>query len=129
MMGTPPRPGGRAEPRPVPLERGRAAGIVTGLLGFATGFAAAALVGMIVAPGHPLRYVGWAVGLAGIGVVGFFLRRGTVPLPEQPLWSPTGLRALALGTGLPAVQLMVGFYGLVVVGVVGNILVPVLGRS
>lgn len=108
----------------VPLERGRAVGILVGLFLFAAGFAVAAvdlfLLGTTRAP--YLAAVG--VGFFGIGVVGFFLNRGTVPRPEAAIWSPTGFRALSRPAGLPAVPVMALFYVLVAVGIVGNFVIP-----
>jgi hypothetical protein len=118
--------GGRSAVEPVPLERGRAAGLLAGLSMFAAGFAVAAAVKMGGAGGGPAYYVAVTVGLIGVGVVGFFLNRGTVPLPPKPIWSPVGISALGRALGLPALALIVGLYGLGAVGVLGNLVLPIL---
>jgi hypothetical protein len=108
------------------LERGRATGLLTGLLLFGLGFVIAAVASLTGVAGGVLYLVGLVVGFGGAAVVALFLNRGTVPLPEAPIWSPTGLRALAEALALPAIGVMVAVYGLIGLGVVGNVVVPVL---
>lgn len=110
----------------VPLERGRAAALLTGLVLFGLGFVIAAAASLAGAGGGVAYIVGLVVGFGGAAVVAVFLNRGTVPLPEAPIWSPTGLRALAEALALPVIGLMVAVYGLIGLGVAGNILVPFL---
>lgn len=111
----------------MPLEPGRARGILTGLVLLGLGFVVAATV--VLAGGErPLYLAGVIAGFLGLGVVGFFLNRGTVPLPDAPIWSPTGLRALARALGWPAIGVMVVVYGLIGFGVVGNIVIPLVTR-
>lgn len=96
---------------------------------FGVGFVVAATVAL--AGGERTLYLGGVIvgflGL-GLGVVGFFLNRGTVPLPDAPIWSPTGLRALARALGWPATGVMVVVYGLIGFGVIGNIVIPIITR-
>jgi hypothetical protein len=119
---------GRTAVGPVPLERGRAAGLLTGLAMFVTGFAVAGCLVAARLGATPGYYVSVTVGLVGVGVVGFFLNRGTVPLPPKPIWSPVGIDALARALELPARVLLVTLYGLGGVGVLGNLAVPLLLR-
>ncbi len=119
------------EPRrgvtPAPLERGRAAGVLTGMLLFTVGFAVAAvLVAVGLSGTRPGYLVAITVGLVGVGVIGYYLNRGTTPLPSAPVWSPTMVRAVAEPLDLPAGPLAAVLYGLAVIGVVGNIVVPLL---
>jgi hypothetical protein len=99
-----------------------------GLLLFGLGFAVAAVVGLGGRTGHPLYLAAIGTGFFGVGVVAFFLNRGTVPLPEAPIWSRVGLRALATALNLPSLGVMVAVYGLIAVGIVGNVVVPLAGR-
>ncbi len=121
-------PGRGATPEPVPLERGRSLGVLAGLFLFSGGFAVAAVDLFVWGFTRPPYLVAVTVGFVGIGVAGFFLNRGTVPRPEEALWSPTGFRALARAVGWPATPVMAAFYALVAVGVVGNFIVPLFFR-
>lgn len=112
---------------PLPLERPRAAGLLGGLLLFGLGFAVAALASATGAGGQALYLAGVVVGFGGAALVAVFLNRGTVPLPEAPIWSPTGLRVLARALDLPAPAVMVVVYALIAAGLVGNLLLPLLG--
>jgi hypothetical protein len=126
---SPARPGIPRAPQPpgrVPLERGRAAGMLVGLLVFGLGFLLAAVVALTGAAGGPLYLGALGVGFSGVGVVAFFLNRGTVPLPEGPIWSRVGLGALAEALALPAIAVMAAVYGLIGLGVLGNVVVPML---
>jgi len=114
--------------RPVPVERGRALGILGGLLAFVVGFAAAGVLVMLGRGGAPPYVVGICLGLVGMGVVGFFYQRGSVELPQARLWSPVLLRAVIAPLGLPAVPVLAVLYVLGAIGVVGNLLIPLSGR-
>jgi hypothetical protein len=139
-----PGTGGRAQSRPLgrsiqarlqgrlererPLLRGEARGALTGLVLFALGFAVA---GVLVAAGigsTPAYYLAISVGLVGIGVLGFFSRRVPAEVPPPPIWSPRGLTRVAEGAGVAPRLLVVGFYALLVVSVIGNLLVPLALR-
>ena len=128
------RPQGRPPGRPGPsagragqlrpLLPGEARGALAGLGLFAAGFAAG---GVLVASGlgsTPGYYVAISVGLVGIGVLGFFSRRVPADVPPPPIWSPRGLTRVAHGAGVPARLLVVGFYALLAISVIGNLVVP-----
>lgn len=114
----------RRRPEPVPLERGRATGILVGLFVFTAGFAIAAIDLFLFDRARAPYLAGVGIGFFGIGVVGFFLNRGTVPRPEAPIWSPTGIRALTRPLGLPPVPVAALLYALTAVGIVGNFVIP-----
>lgn len=120
---------GRTTTAPVPLERGRSRGMLAGMFGFAAGFAVAALEYLVVGHTGPIWWAGITLGFFGIGVTGFFLPRGTVPRPEAALWKPEGLRPWVAGAGLPQVPVLVAWYVLVAVSIVGNFIVPVFFHS
>jgi hypothetical protein len=109
------------------LERPRALGLFWGLSAFAAGFALAGLAVLLGAGGQPVYVICVFVGFVGIGAAGFFIHRGTVPLPDGAIWSPAGLSTVARGVGLPARAVLVGFYVLVAFGVLVNLLLPLFG--
>ena len=110
----------------VPIERPRAAGILAGLLLFGLGFLAAAAVGLAGRAGGSLYWTVIGIGFLGVGCVAFFRNRGTVPLPEGPIWGRTGLAALARAVDLPPRLVVGAVYGVIGLGFVGNIVVPVI---
>jgi hypothetical protein len=114
---------------PVPVERSRALGVLGGVLAFTVGFAIAGVAVLLGHGGTPPYLVGLSIGLVGIGLVGFFYHRGAAALPEARLWSPTLLRPLAEALGLPAVPVIAVLYLFGAVGVVGNLLVPMVLRG
>jgi hypothetical protein len=121
------RPGpGQGQLRP--LLPGEARGALAGLVLFAIGFAVAGVVVAAGFPGSPGYYVAISVGLVGIGVLGFFSRRVPADVPPPAIWSPRGLTRVANGAGVPARLLVVGFYALLAVSVVGNLVVPLALR-
>ena len=130
------RPAGRAVPlRPhprsgqvQPLPPGEARGALAGLFLFALGFAVAGVLVAAGAGSSPAYYVTISAGLVGIGVLGFFSRRVPAEVPPPPIWSPRGLTRVADGAGAPARVLVVLFYALVAVSVIGNLLVPLTLR-
>jgi hypothetical protein len=69
-----------------------------------------------------------SVGLVGIGVLGFFSRRVPADVPPPAIWSPRGLTRVAHGAGVPARLVVVAFYALVAVSVIGNVVVPLTAR-
>jgi hypothetical protein len=118
-------------PRPtqkLPIERGRAIGVLSGLIAFTAGFAVAGLLVLGRQGGGPLYLVSITVGLLGVGAVGFFLHRGTVELPQSRIWQPEMLRAFSSALKLPALPVLAVLYGLGAIGVIGNILVPMSRR-
>ncbi|HET9655556.1 MAG TPA: hypothetical protein VFP72_09395 [Kineosporiaceae bacterium] len=110
----------------VPLETGRARGLLTGLGMFGTGFAVAAVLVTARMGGTPGYFVSVTAGLVGVGLIGFFLNRGTVPLPPKPIWSPVGIAALARALNLPFRPLLVTLYVLGAIGVAGNLVLPMV---
>jgi hypothetical protein len=89
------------------------------------------VAGVLVAAGigsTPANYLAISVGLVGIGVLGFFSRRVPAEVPPPPIWSPRGLTRVAEGAGVAPRLLVVGFYALLVVSVIGNLLVPLALR-
>jgi hypothetical protein len=102
--------------------------MVAGLGMFALGFAVAGVLVAAGLAGTPAYWVLISLGLVGIGVVGAFSPRGMVEVARPPLWSRRGLAGVSEAIGLPARAVAVGFYALVGVGVVGNVLVPVVLR-
>ena len=112
----------------IQLERKRAVGILGGLAAFTAGLAVAGglvLVGHAGGPAYPLSI---AVAFAGVGVVGFSLHRGQVALPDAAIWAPVTLKAVAGSVGLPPAPVMAVLYVLGALGVLGNLVVPLLGR-
>jgi hypothetical protein len=136
----PSRPGGRpqggpgssagrpAPDRVRPLLPGEARGALASLLLFAVGFAVA---GVLVAAGlgsTPGYYIAISLGLVGIGALGFFSRRTPAEAPPPPVWSPRGLTRIAHGAGVPARLVVISFYALLAISVLGNLVVPLLTR-
>lgn len=115
--------------RPVPLERGRAVGVLSGLVAFTAGLAAAAVLVLTGLGSTPPYYVAITVGLVGVGLVGYFYHRGSVALPAAKIWSPVLLRAVIDPLGLPAAPVIGVLYVLAAVGLVGNLLIPLLSRG
>lgn len=124
-----PKSGARTPSAPLPLERGRSRGVLTGMFVFAAGFAVGAVEYLVVGHTGLVWWAGITVGFFGIGATGFFLSRGTVPRPEGAIWKPEGLRPWARGAQLPEVPVLAAFYALLAVGVVGNIIAPVFFHS
>lgn len=86
---------------------------------------------MLVLTGYgstPPYYVAITVGLVGVGLIGYFYHRGSVTLPAARIWSPVLLRAVTGALGLPAAPVIGVLYVLAGVGVVGNLLVPLIHR-
>ena len=102
--------------------------MLAGLALFAVGFAAAALLVSLSLGGTPAYWVLVSIGLLGIGVVGVFSPRGVIEAPRPPVWSPRGLTGVSEAAGLPARAVAAVFYVLVAIGVVGNLLVPLVLR-
>jgi hypothetical protein len=114
--------------QPPPLLPREARGTLTGLALFAVGFAVA---GILVAAGlgsTPWYYVTISIGLLGIAVLGFFSRRVAADVPPPPIWSPRGLTRVADGAGAPARVVVVAFYALIAVSVVGNVVLPLVSQ-
>ena len=113
---------------PAPVTRGRALGALGGLLAFTLGFAVAGVAVLLDRGGSPPYLVGIALGLVGMGLIGFHYQRAVAQLPQGRLWSPAVIRALAGPLDLPAVPVLVVLYALGVVGIVGNLIIPLSHR-
>lgn len=119
-------PSGAASlPARAPLERGRAIGVLVGLALFGVGFAVAAVLVAVAAAAY---LVAVTVGLVGVGVVGVAMSRGTVPMPEAPIWAPSTLRLVARAAGAPELPVVVLLYALAAIGALGNIVLPLVLR-
>jgi len=114
---------------PPPLTRRQAAGILAGLGAFAVGFAAAGVLVMLHRAGSPAYWSLVSVGLLGIGALGIASPRTVADAGRPAVWSRPGLAAVAEPLGLPWRAVAGMFYGLVAVGILGNVVLPiVLGR-
>ena len=130
------RPAGRSAParpqqragQPRPLLRGEARGTLTGLALFAIGFAVAGVIVVVGLASTPWYYITISLGLLGIAVLGFFSRRVAAEVQPPPVWSPGGLTRVADGAGVPARLVVVTFYALIAVSVLGNVLLPLVAR-
>jgi hypothetical protein len=111
-----------------PIERRRAAGVLIGLVVFTAGFAAAGLLVIAGQGGSPPYLVAITAGLVGVGAVGFYLHRGTVELPQARIWQPVMLRAFISALRLPESLILAVIYALGVIGIIGNIVVPMTRR-
>jgi hypothetical protein len=118
----------RPSPGPAPVQRRRALAILAGLGAFAVGFAAAGVLVTFHQGGSPAYWCLVSLGLLGVGALGISSPRTPADAGRPPVWSRAGLTAVAEPVGLPARAVAVAFYGLVVVGLVGNVLLPVLAR-
>ena len=128
---SPARPGVPRMPPPEgaePLEQGRARGMLAGLLVFGLGTAVAGVLSWSGYSHGVLYVVVIALAFVGLAVLALFVERGTVPLPPGPIWAPAGLGTVARAVGLPALVVQVLVYGLIAIGVAGNIVVPLLSR-
>jgi hypothetical protein len=102
--------------------------MLAGLALFGVGFAVAGLLVTASLGGTPAYWILVSAGLVGIGVVGGFSPRGVVEVARPPLWSRRGLAGLSEAVGLPGRAVATAFYVLVAIGVVGNLLVPLVLR-
>ncbi len=118
-------PGGIAPP---PIEARDARGIAAGLLLFAAGMAVGGVLVAARLGGGPLWSIAIALGFLGIGAVGVFQRRTLSPVPRPAMWSPRYLGEVAAPLGVPVAAFLAVFYGLLAIGVAGNLLVPLVRR-
>jgi hypothetical protein len=102
--------------------------MLAGLALFAVGFAAAGLLVTASLGGTPAYWILVSAGLLGIGAAGLFSPRGVVEAGRPPVWSRRGLAGVSEALSLPGRAVATTFYVLVAVGVVGNLLVPLLLR-
>ncbi|HVN10684.1 MAG TPA: hypothetical protein VMT69_01230 [Kineosporiaceae bacterium] len=113
---------------PPPLERRQARGMLAGLAMFAAGFAVAGVLVVSGLGGTPGYWILVSVGLLGVAVAGFSSPRGPLERSRPPVWSRRGLGGVSGALGLPARAVTATFYGLLVVGGLGNLLIPALVR-
>ena len=116
----------RPEIAPPPLERRDARGIAAGLFVFAAGLAVGGVLALAGFAGTPAWSIAVAVGLLAIGVVGVYQRRTISPVPRPAMWSPAYLADVATPLALPVRGFTVAFYALLAIGLVGNLVVPLL---
>jgi hypothetical protein len=116
----------RPEIAPPPIEARDARGIAAGLLVFAAGLAVGGVLALAGLAGTPGWSIAVAVGLLAIGVVGVYQRRTVSPVPRPAIWSPAYLADVAAPLGLPVRGFTIAFYALLAVGLVGNLVVPLV---
>jgi hypothetical protein len=115
-----------AEFAPPPLTRRQAAGILAGLGAFAVGFAAAGVLVLLHLGGSPAYWCLVSVGLLGIGALGLASPRTVADAGRPAVWSRAGLAAVAEPLGLPRRAVAGVFYGLLAVGILGNVVLPIV---
>jgi hypothetical protein len=128
------RPGGRrpSTPRPSaelalpPLSRGQAARILAGLGTFAVGFAVAGVLVLLHQGGSPAYWCLVSIGLLGIGALGFASPRTVADAGRPAVWSRAGLTGIAEPLGLPWRAVAGVFYALLAVGILGNVILPIV---
>jgi hypothetical protein len=118
----------KAADQPAPLPPGEARRTLTGLALFAIGFAVAGLIIAVGLAGTPGYYIMISIGLIGIAVLGFSSRRVVADVQPPPVWSPAGLTRVADGAGVPARLVVVTFYALIALSVLGNVVLPLMSR-
>jgi hypothetical protein len=96
------------------------------LAAFGLGFAAAGVLVTLHLGGSPAYWCLVSLGLLGIGAVGFSAPRSPDDAARPPIWSPAGLGGVADPLGLSRVLVTTVFYALVAVGVLGNVVLPIL---
>jgi hypothetical protein len=111
-----------------PLERRQAAGVLTGLTAFGLGFAAAGVLVTLHQGGSPAYWCLVSLGLLGVGALGFSSPRTPADAARPPIWSRAGLASVAEPLGLSRVLVAGAFYALVVIGLLGNVVLPLLQR-
>jgi hypothetical protein len=126
------RSGGRRpypELAPPPLTRRQARGILAGLGAFAIGFAAAGVLVTLHLGGTPAYWCLVSAGLLGVGALGISSPRTPADAGRPPVWSRAGLTAVADPLGLPWRAVAGVFYALVAVGLIGNVVLPIVLRG
>ena len=112
--------------RPVPFERNRGTAILVGLFLFLFGFAVAGVLVVADLAVTPPYYAAIATGVIGIALLGVAVTRGTTPMPATPLWSRDTLRLMSDAATLPALPVTVVLYALAAIGVLGNLVYPLV---
>jgi hypothetical protein len=113
---------------PVLMTRGRARAVLGGLLAFTLGFAVAGLLVLLGRGGTPPYLAAVTIGFAGVGLTGFALGRGPMLELQGPIWGRSVLRSIAGVLELPGTAVVTALYLLGAIGIVGNIVAPLLGR-
>jgi len=113
------------------VARDRALGVIAGLMVFGLGFAVAAcfeIAAVVTGSGslsQATYFVGVGGGFVGLILVAWFMTRPSAMEVEGALWAPKALRLLARSAGLPQMATLALVYGLIIFGLVGNIVLPV----
>jgi hypothetical protein len=100
---------------------------LVGLGLFASGFAAAGVV-VAARASSSAYYAAVVVGLIGATVLARQGGRVASDLHAPPIWSPRGIARVADGAGVPALPVVVAFYTLIAVSIVGNVVIPLATR-
>jgi hypothetical protein len=109
-----------------PLTRRQAAAILAGLGAFGVGFAMAGVLVLLHRGGSPAYWCLVSVGLLGVGALGFASPRTVADAGRPAVWSRAGLTAVAEPLGLPWRAVAGVFYGLLAVGILGNVVLPII---
>lgn len=115
-----------AELAPPPITRRQATAIIAGLAAFAVGFAAAGVLVLLHRAGSPAYWCLVSVGFLGIGALGIASPRTVADAGRPAVWSRAGLAAVAEPLGLPWRAVAGVFYGLLAVGILGNVVLPIV---
>jgi hypothetical protein len=113
-------------PKAAAFPRNRALRILGGLLVFTSGFAVAAVLVVAGQQVTPPYYAAIVVGVAGLAVAGVAMARGLPPMPETPIWSRDTLGLLSSAAGLRPLPVIVTLYLLTLLGVLGNLVYPLV---
>ena len=101
---------------------------LVGLALFAGGFAAAGVLVAARAGSSGGYYAAVLVGLVGGVVLARQGGRTASDVRAPAIWSPGGLSRVADGAGVPAMLIMIVFYVLIAVSIIGNVVVPLTVR-
>ena len=101
---------------------------LVGLGLFASGFAAAGVIVASRAGSSAGYYAAVVVGLVGATVLARQGGRVASDLRVPPIWSPRGIARVADGAAVPALPVVVVFYVLIAVSIIGNVVIPLATR-
>jgi hypothetical protein len=90
------------------------------------GFAAAGVLVLLQKGGSPAYWCLVSVGLLGIGAMGIASPRTIADAGRPAVWSRAGLTAVAEPLGLPWRAVAGVFYGLLTVGILGNVVLSIV---
>jgi hypothetical protein len=110
----------------VPLRRRQALAALAGLTAFGLGFAVAGVLVTLHLGGSPAYWCLVSIGLLGIGALGFSAPRTPADAGRPAVWSRAGLAGVAEPLELPAGLVAGAFYVLIAVGVIGNVVLPLV---